>query len=59
MVRDVLAAPEWGNVLTPEHQRGLTPLFRSHVLPYGEVRLNLISRLPLRITYCSADGSRG
>ena len=34
-------------MLTPEDQRGLTPLFWSHVLPYGEVKLNINSRLLL------------
>ena len=35
------------DVLTPDDHRGLTPLFWSHVLPYGEVKLNMTSRLPL------------
>jgi TnpA family transposase len=47
MLQDLLAEPEWDDVLTPEDQRGLTPLFWSHVLPYGEVKLNMTSRLPL------------
>jgi hypothetical protein len=46
MLQDLLAEPDW-DVLTPEDQRGLTPLFWSHVLPYGEVKLNMTSRLPL------------
>ena len=29
-----------------EDRRGLTPLFWSHVLPYGEVKLNMTSSLP-------------
>ena len=36
--------------LTAEDQRGLTPLFWSHVLPYGEVKLNMTSRLSLGTT---------
>jgi hypothetical protein len=48
MIQDLLADPEWVDVLTPEDQRGLTPLFWSHVLPYGEVKLNMTSRLTLR-----------
>jgi hypothetical protein len=39
--------PTRTTVLTPGDQRGLTPLFWSHVLPYGEVKLNMTSRLPL------------
>lgn len=37
-------------VLTAEDQRGLTPLFWSHVLPYGKVKLNMTSRLSLGTT---------
>jgi hypothetical protein len=37
-------------VLTAENQRGLTPLFWSHVLPYGEVKLNMTNRLRLGTT---------
>jgi hypothetical protein len=48
MIQDLLADPEWADVFTPEDQRGLTPLFWSHVLPYGQVKLNMTSRLTLR-----------
>lgn len=47
MVQDVLADPEWAALLTAEDQRGLTPLFWTHVLPYGEVRLDMTRRLTL------------
>ncbi|MEU6187990.1 Tn3 family transposase [Nocardia sp. NPDC047038] len=47
MIQDVLADPDWDGVLTAEDERGLTPLFRSHVLPYGEVELNMTTRLAL------------
>jgi TnpA family transposase len=47
MIQDLLAEPEWADALTAEDQRGLIPLFWSHVLPYGEVKLNMTSRLPL------------
>ena len=50
MLQDLLAEPEWAGVLTVEDQRGLTPLFWSHVLPYGEVKLNMTSRLSLGTT---------
>lgn len=50
MLQDLLAGPEWADVLTVEDQRGLTPLFWSHVLPYGEVQLNMTSRLSLGTT---------
>jgi TnpA family transposase len=47
MIQDLLAEPEWADVLTSEDRRGLTPLFWSHVLPYGEVKLNMDTRLHL------------
>jgi hypothetical protein len=36
------------DTLTVEDRRGLTPLFWTHVAPYGEVRLNMAKRLELR-----------
>ena len=47
MLQDVLGDPEWEEVLTAEDRRGLTPLIWLHVLPYGEVRLNMRTRLLL------------
>jgi hypothetical protein len=47
MLQDLLAEPDWDDVLTPEDQRGLTPLFWSHVLPYGEVKLNMTNQVEL------------
>ena len=47
MVQEVLALPEWKGELTTDDKRGLTPLFWSHILPYGEVRLNMTRRLAL------------
>jgi TnpA family transposase len=47
MLQDVLADPEWAEVLTEEDRRGLTPLFWLHLLPYGEVRLDMARRLQL------------
>ena len=44
MLQDVLADPGWSEALTSEDQRDLTPLFWMHVLPYGEVRLDMTSR---------------
>jgi hypothetical protein len=48
LVQDVLAEPAWVDALTPEDRRGLTPLFWTHVAPYGEVKLNMGKRLALR-----------
>jgi len=47
VIQDILAEPEWANVLAAEDLRGLTPLFWAHVLPYGEVKLNMTRRLAL------------
>lgn len=47
MLQDVLGEPEWGDLLTPADRRGLTPLFWSHVRPYGEVNLDMDARLNL------------
>jgi hypothetical protein len=47
MIQEVLAEPEWGEVLTVEDKRGLNPLFTSHITPYGEVKLNMSTRLDL------------
>ncbi len=47
MLQDVLAEPAWADILTPADRRGLTPLFWMHVLPYGEVHLDMSSRLRL------------
>jgi TnpA family transposase len=46
MIQDVL--DEDVVQLTVEDRRGLTPLFWSNVAPYGEVRLNMNTRLALR-----------
>ncbi|MER6695350.1 transposase [Streptomyces minutiscleroticus] len=49
MIQDMLAGPEWADVLTDEDRRALTPLFWMHIQPYGEVRLNMGSRLQLAV----------
>jgi hypothetical protein len=48
LVQDVLAEPAWADALTAEDRRGLTPLFWTHVAPYGEVKFNMTKRLALR-----------
>ncbi len=45
MLQDVLAEQDWEDLLTPADRRGLTPLFWTHMLPYGQVRLDMSSRL--------------
>jgi hypothetical protein len=47
-LQDVLAEDQWTQLLTPEDRCGLTPLFWQHVLPYGEVKLDMTARLSIR-----------
>jgi len=56
MLQDVLAEEAWADMLTTEDRRGLTPLFWQHVLPYGEVKLDMTTRLSIRTT--GTAGSR-
>ncbi len=42
------ALTDWSGLLTAEDRRGLTPLFWQHVLPYGEFKLDMTSRLSIR-----------
>lgn len=57
MLQDVLAEPTWAALLGSADRRGLTPLFWQHVRPYGEVRLDLGSRLDIGAA-AQARGSR-
>ena len=50
LLQDVLAEDDWADILTAEDRRGLTPLFWQHVLPYGEVKLDMTARLSIRTT---------
>ena len=47
MVQDVLKEEAWLKRLTKEDYRGLTPLFYSHVEPYGMLQLDMTKRLAL------------
>lgn len=47
VVQDVLGELAWAGVLTTDDNRGLTPLFWSRILPYGESKLNTANRLAL------------
>jgi TnpA family transposase len=46
MLQQVLAQPNWYDQMTEADWRGLTPLFYSHINPYGAFRLNMQARLP-------------
>jgi TnpA family transposase len=47
MVQEVLAEPKWFERMTEADWRGLTPLFYSHVTPYGQFNLDMDKRIPL------------
>jgi len=47
MVQEVLKEEAWLKRLTAEDYRGLTPLFYSHVEPYGRLTLDMTQRLAL------------
>lgn len=47
MIQDILAEPEWADVLTDADRRGITPLFHTNMTPYGTVRLRSDHRLDL------------
>ena len=47
MIQDILAEPAWAGILTDEDKRGVNPLFTSNMTPYGEVKINMTSRLDL------------
>jgi hypothetical protein len=47
LVQKVLADKRWRDRLTPEDRRALSPLFWTHVNPYGRFRLDMDRRLNL------------
>jgi TnpA family transposase len=47
LLQAVLRDPAWAVQLTGEDRRGLSPLFWSHVSPYGRFRLDMGARLDL------------
>jgi hypothetical protein len=56
MLQDILGEAEWASLLTPADRRGFTPLFWSHVRPYGEVNLDMGACLNL--TSAAVPGPR-
>lgn len=47
MIQDIIAEPEWEDVLTDADQRGLTPLFHTNMTPYGDISLHMGQRIAL------------
>jgi hypothetical protein len=58
LLQNVLADRGWAELLGEEDRRALSPLFWSHINPYGEVRLDMSSRLTLRDGTTRAAGDR-
>ncbi len=46
-IQDILAEPQWADVLGDADRRGLTPLFTSNMTPYGDIQLDTTRRLAL------------
>ena len=47
LMQQVLAEPKWADRLTEADRRALSPLFWTHVNPYGRFELDMNSRLDL------------
>lgn len=47
MVQQILAERAWEDRMTPEDLRALTPLFYSHINPYGTFHLDMNTRLEI------------
>ncbi|MFE4667458.1 Tn3 family transposase [Streptomyces sp. NPDC056716] len=50
LMQEVLADPRWADKLTDADRRALSPLFWTHVNPYGRFELDMNSRLDLNLT---------
>lgn len=49
-MQQVLADPKWADTLTDADRRALSPLFWTHVNPYGRFELDMNRRLDLDLT---------
>lgn len=47
LLQEVLAEPQWADKLTDADRRALSPLFWTHVNPYGRFELDMANRLDL------------
>ncbi|MFC9285109.1 Tn3 family transposase [Streptomyces sp. NPDC057052] len=54
LVQEVLADPKWADKLTDADWRALSPLFWTHVNPYGRFELDMNSRLDLDLSIRAA-----
>ncbi|MFK0297386.1 Tn3 family transposase, partial [Streptomyces sp. NPDC090442] len=54
LMQQVLADPKWADQLTEADRGALSPLFWTHVNPYGRFELDMNSRLDLDLTATAA-----
>ncbi|WP_265569123.1 Tn3 family transposase [Streptomyces hygroscopicus] len=54
LMQQVLADPKWADTLTDADRRALSPLFWTHVNPYGRFELDMSSRLELDLSIRAA-----
>jgi hypothetical protein len=47
LLQQIFAEPEWSEQMTHEDRRALSPLFGTHVNPYGRFVLDMDARLDL------------
>ncbi|SMF80417.1 Tn3 family transposase [Pseudobacteriovorax antillogorgiicola] len=47
MIQQVLATPQWNDIMTKEDYRALTPLIYTHINPYGSFHLDMGKRIAL------------
>ncbi|MCW2876812.1 MAG: putative transposase [Sphaerisporangium sp.] len=58
LMQEVLADPKWADRLTDADRRALSPLFWTHVNPYGRFELDMNSRLDLDLSIRATVPSR-
>jgi hypothetical protein len=58
LMQQVLADQKWADTLTDADRRALSPLFWTHVNPYGRFELDMNSRLDLDLTVRTKPGPR-
>lgn len=54
LMQQVLADPKWADTLTDADRRARSPLFWTHVNPYGRFEPDMNRRLDLDLTACAA-----
>lgn len=56
LMQQVLAEPKWAGMLTEADRRALSPLWWTHVNPYGRFELDMTRRLYLGVVAAAAEG---